>query len=184
MSSNFKLSIFLLSFLVVQKAGSQIWLSKNTEVSFFSSTPVEDIKAKSKISTAALNAQTKKLIVKIPVKSFRFDQKLMEEHFNENYMESEKFPSAEFDGEILQFPDLTKDGKYDVKAKGILTIHGVKKNVEIPATLVVNKEKLDGTAIFKVKTAEFGIKIPKLVVKNIAEDVEVTIQAEFKPHKK
>jgi len=108
----------------------------------------------------------------------------MEDHFNENYMESPKYPTAEFNGIILDLPDFSAENTYTIQIKGTLTMHGVKKEVEWPATMIVSKAKIEGKVNFKVKCEDFNIKIPKIVVKNIAEEIEVTLLTEFKPYKK
>lgn len=162
---------------------SQIWVAKNAYVRFFSKTPIEDIEGITKTGSSALNAKTGKIIFKVSMTSFKFEKALMQEHFNENYMESDKFPTGDFDGQILDLPDLSKNGEYSVKIKGSFTIHGVKKEREIPATLVVSDGKMSGKASFKVKCVDHNIEIPKLVVKNIAEDLDVTIQVEYAPKK-
>lgn len=162
----------------------QIWLSKNVTVKLFSETPMENIEAKTETGVAALNEKTAKILVKIQIKSFVFPRKLMQEHFNENYLESDKFPTADFDGIIQDLPNFNVNGTNQVSLKGTLTIHGVKREVVIPATIIVSNKGVIGKSSFKVKCADYNIEIPKLVVKNIAEEIEIAILAEFKPSKK
>ena len=172
-------SLFLISTL----GHSQVWMSKNVSIRFFSATPVEDIEAKTNSAAAALNIQNKKIFVKTAIKSFKFKSGLMQEHFNENYMESDKYPSAEFDGQIDGDVDMTKDGEKQVLAKGKLTLHNVTKEREIPATITIKDGKISAKSIFKIKPQDHNVEIPKLVVKNIAEEIEVTLQAELTPKK-
>ena len=178
-----KLGIIICVVCLSAIANSQIWIAKNGYVRFFSKTPIEDIEGITKTGSSALNAKTGKIIFKVTMTSFKFEKALMQEHFNENYMESDKFPTGDFDGQILELPDLSKNGEYSVKIKGSFTIHGVKKEREIPATLAVSDGKISGKANFKVKCVDHNIEIPKLVVKNIAEDLDVTIQVDFTPKK-
>lgn len=163
---------------------SQVWLSNDVQIRFFSETPMENIDAKSNKATIALNSQSGKVFIKVAIQSFLFDKKLMQEHFNENYLESDKYPVSEFQGQIVNMPNIEMDGTYEIKIKGNLSMHGVKKEMEIPATLVVSKGKLEGKSKFKIKCEDFKIEIPKLVMKNIAEEIEVTVSAEIKPFKK
>ncbi len=175
----------LLSILATSiSVNAQVWVTKSTNIRFFSATPVEDIEAVSKTSAGALNTKTGKIFFKAAMKSFNFDKALMQEHFNENYMESDKFPHAEFDGLIQDLPDLSKDGDYPVKIVGKLTMHGVSKDRTIAATLKVANGGIHGKSVFKVKVVDHNIEIPKLVVQNIAEEIEVTINAEFIPKQK
>lgn len=163
---------------------SQIWLSKNGQVRIFSSTPLEDIDAKSNTAVVALNEKTGKTMVKVQVKSLQFPKKLMQEHFNENYMESDKYPTAEFEGVIQSMPSFAEYKKHEVTVKGTMNIHGEKREVELPISLTIGNDKVIGQSKFKVKCADYKIDIPKLVVKNIAEEIEVTIYAELTLAKK
>jgi polyisoprenoid-binding protein YceI len=112
-------------------------------VSIFSSTPVEDIKAASTAGTAVLVTQTQELAIQVPIKSLEFDKKMMQEHFNENYMESEKYPLAKFKGTIEPKIDWKKDGEYPVLAKGVLTVHGVDKPRTIAGRIIIKKRYPD-----------------------------------------
>ena len=173
------LTLTVLLFLVRQAGAQQILISKNAIVSFYSSTVVEDIEAKSSSASSAINTSTRELLFKVGNTSFRFPKKLMQEHFNENYMESEKFPYSEFKGKINGSFDPQKDGTYQVMVNGTLNIHGVSKAYSAPAELTVKGADVSAKASFKVKIADHGIKIPTLVFKNIAEFVEVKIQAVY-----
>lgn len=132
-------------------------------------TPIDDIAAESHTASAAYSASTNKLVFSVDIKSFTFENSLMQEHFNENYMESETYPKATFQGSIT-----------NGKAVGTLEIHGVKKLVTAPVTLV---EKPDGSmhfeSAFKVTTKDFKIKIPKIVIKEFAEEVEIDVKADL-----
>lgn len=178
-----KQTFFLLLCLWGSSLFAQNWISKTTQVRFFSSTPLEDIDAKTQTAVAALSQSTGKVIVKIQIKSFNFPKKLMQEHFNENYLESDKYPASEFEGTFSPMPDFSKIGSQQAKVKGTMTIHGVKKEVELPVSLNIQKNNIEASSIFKVRCSDFNIQIPKLVVKNIAEEIEVTINANFKPVK-
>lgn len=176
-----KVLILLVICLVGVSARAQgLLICKNATVSFYSSTVLEDIEAKSNTGTSAINVKTGEMLFKVSNTSFRFQKKLMQEHFNENYMESEKFPFSEFKGKITGAYDVTKNGTYKVIVSGNLTIHGVSKPYSGPAELTVSDGGISAKAAFKVKIADHEIKIPSLVFKNIAEFVEVNIQAFYK----
>jgi polyisoprenoid-binding protein YceI len=154
---------------------------KNATLTFFSSAPLEDIEGKSTTAAAALNRQTGDLVVKVRNTSFQFDKKLMREHFNENYMESERFPVSEFRGKISDPAVLSQKGKHTVTVSGTLQIHGVTKPYETAVHLDVEEGRIKAQTAFPVKVADHGIRIPSVVGKNIAETVKVSIQAQLEP---
>ncbi|RPD40039.1 YceI family protein [Chitinophaga barathri] len=154
---------------------------RNVMFRFYSSAPMEDIEAKTTQGVSAINTATKAVYFKVPINTFQFKKKLMQEHFNENYLESDKYPHAEFKGKVLENPDLTKDGVYPVTVEGNMLIHGVNKTYKEKGTLTVQNGKLSAKAVFNVRVADHKIKIPSLVIKNIAEVVEVTVEATYLP---
>ena len=177
--------IFLFSVLLL--AGTtlhaQIFMGKTCEITFFSNGPVEDITAKSTSSKPILNTKTNEIAVKVTIKGFVFDKKLMEEHFNEKYMESDKFPYATFSGKINELVDYTKDSTHKVTVTGKLNMHGVEKNRTIDGTLTVKGGEISVKSNFNIAMKDHNIDIPSLVTDNIAEVVEVTIKSiltEFK----
>ena len=163
---------------------AQIFLAKTCETSFFSSSPLENIAATNKTAKPILNTSTGDLQVKIPIISFKFEKPLMEEHFNENYMETEKFPNAVFKGKINETIDYTKEGEYKVTVKGNLDMHGVIKEITLEGTVTVKGGQITLKCKFMVHIADYKIKVPSLYVKNIAEDVEVKLDAVLDPFQK
>lgn len=162
-------------------AFAQNFTSKAAKVSFFSSTPVEDIKAASEKGVAVLVSKTGRIAFQVPIKSFEFAKGLMQEHFNENYMESDKYPYAKFDGKINQAIDFTKDGEYSVSATGALLIHGVSKQRTIPGTIRIKDGHVQILSGFEVACADHKIKIPKLVFAKIAKVIKVNVDATLNP---
>jgi hypothetical protein len=163
---------------------AQVVMSHNARLSFFSEAPIENINAESNTGVSALNLSTKTIYFKVFMSSFEFKKSLMQEHFNENYMESSKYPVAEFNGKINDQIDLAKDGTYPVTVQGKLSIHGVTKDYTVKAELKVNGGEIAANSTFQVKLADHQIKIPRLVIKNIAEIVQVTVSALYKPDSK
>ena len=159
------------------------YLTKNGSVTFFSSTPIEDIKADNNQVLSIIDASSGKMAISILMKSFMFKKALMEEHFNENYVESDKYPKATFKGEIIKFEDIS-DVKSKAQVKGILTIHGVSKETTIDANVERTNEAIDVVGDFIVNLADFGIKIPAVVAKNIQENIKVNFNFTHKPFKK
>lgn len=161
-------------------AFSQKYTAERTFVSFFSDALVEDITAENKRSSSIFNESTGEIAFSIPMKEFRFAKSLMQQHFNEKYVESEKFPRSTFQGKIIGFAPGTP-GVQNVKAQGKLTIHGVTRDIDVPGTIETDGKKLIMRSKFMVRVADYDITIPQVVFKNIAEEVEVTIDFTYKP---
>ena len=172
----------LLSFSHFCKA--QVFISKAVNTSFFSETPVENIDANSTSGNSILNTQTSDLVFRIPMTSYKFKNSLMEEHFNENYMKSSKYPQAEFKGKINEKLDWLKDGTYNVTVTGKLTMHGVEKDRTIPGTITIAGNQISIASKFEVPLKDHKIDVPKLVVKNIAEIISVNVKANYQPYVK
>ena len=165
--------------MALQAVGQKYTLEKSV-ITFFSDATIEDIAATNKKATSIFNAEASEIAFSVPINEFQFEKKLMQEHFNEKYMESEKFPKATFAGTISGF-DLKATGAQQAKASGKLTIHGVTKTVDIPGTAEVQSGNIILKAKFIVKLADYNIKIPQLMWQNIAEQVEVTVDFTYKP---
>ena len=162
------------------------FLTRSGKIRFFSSAPMEDIEATSNKVLSIVDLAKGQIAVDMLMKSFEFEKKLMQEHFNENYIESDKYPKAKFSG-TFEVPDQLKkmaDGEYEVEVSGDLTIHGVVKPLTTSATLKVTEGTLSGKVVFNVSVKEHDIKIPKVVVRNIAEEVEVTGIFNYEPYKR
>jgi len=180
--------IFLLTALVglvsFSQVSAQIYMLENPSVRFFSDALIEDITATNTNAQGLVNFGDKSFSFRVPIKNFEFAKDLMKEHFNENYMESEKFPYGIFKGTINGNYDLSKDGTYEVTAEGVLTIHGVEQKRTLPSKLVVRGSAVSLESVFMVKLVDHDIEIPQLVFQNIAEEIEVTIKSNLVPYKK
>jgi polyisoprenoid-binding protein YceI len=170
--------VFFCSLMYTMNA--QTYLAKNVSVRIFSAATIENIEANTTIASCAFNAKSNKIIMKVPIKAFKFEKALMQEHFNENYLESEKYPTAQFEGVMLDMPNMYNSGDYTIRLKGRLTLHGVTIEREVSAKLNVKDGDVKGTAVFKIKCKDYKIPIPKVVAKNIAEEIEISVVAEFK----
>lgn len=157
------------------------YFTKIGHIDFFSHTSVEDIKGVNDQVTSFLDISTGDMVFSVLNRSFQFAKPLMQEHFNENYIESEKFPKSSFEGKILDLKsiDFNKPGKYPVKVTGKLTIHGVTKDLEASGDLTVEKDKITGESVFPINPEDYGIKIPGVVRQNIAESMKVTVQMNY-----
>ncbi len=159
-------------------------IDKGVNVSFFSETPVENINAKSNIGSSLLNTSTDSVAFRVPVSSFQFEKALMQEHFNENYMETPKYPNASFRGKINEKVDYKKDGVYKVTCTGKLNMHGVDQLRTINGTITVKGNDVILDSEFLVKTADHKIEVPKVVFEKIAESIKVTVNAKYAPYVK
>lgn len=162
---------------------AQKYFTREGKVSFFSDTPMEKIEAHNQQATAVVDLSNGNIEFAVLIKAFRFEKALMQEHFNENYMESTKYPKATFKGQVVDFAkiDLKKDGSVTLKVKGMLTIKDVTKNVETEGTFVVAKGALSAKSAFKIAVADYNISIPKLVADKIAKTVDIKVDATLAP---
>ncbi|WP_192347642.1 YceI family protein [Algoriphagus sp. Y33] len=172
--------LVLLSFLLsmAMQVHGQSLRSESGYVRFFSSALIEDITATNKKATAVFDPVSGEAVFLIPIAAFEFRKSLMKEHFNENYLESDKFPEAYFRGKISGYT--RGSSQSDAVAEGELTIHGVTKPVKIQGTITEKSGKIEMQAVFNVVLEDYDIEIPRLMFQNIAEEVEVSIKFEFK----
>ncbi|MBC9931167.1 YceI family protein [Chitinophaga qingshengii] len=173
--------ILLLSLVIITGAVSaqDVFSCKNTRFSFFSSAPLEDIEAKTDKGVSAINVKTGAIYFKVPITAFQFKKKLMQEHFNQNYLESDKYPFAEFKGKVLDGADLSRNGTYEVIVEGTLNLHGVDKNYREKGTITVKDGNITAGSTFNISIRDHRIDVPSLVVKNVAEVVAVTVNAVY-----
>ncbi|MCA0430707.1 MAG: YceI family protein [Bacteroidetes bacterium] len=178
--------LVILSVALTLKTNAQIYKAKSggTTVNFYSKSPLEDIEATNKSAIVVLNSKTGDLQCAVTIVNFKFKNALMEEHFNENYMESEKFPKATFKGKINEPIDYTKDGETKVTVTGKMEIHGVTKDETYSGTIKKVGNELFLDCLFKVKVADYNIKVPTLYVKNIAEVIDVDYKCVLEPFEK
>jgi hypothetical protein len=167
------IKLFIITCLTSSTTYGQLFSTQSGETSFFSETPVENISGVNKTVGAILNTSTKEIAASMKMTAFDFPNKLMQEHFNENYIESDKFPTGIFKGKIVEDIDFSKSGTYDVTAKGQLTLHGVTQAREIKGKLIVDNQKITLTSNFDVKLVDHKIDVPKLVFSKIAEVIAV-----------
>jgi len=150
--------------------------AKESTIMFFSKTALENIFATNKAAASIIDFDKKDFAFVVPIKSFEFEKELMKEHFNENYMESDKYPNSSFKGKIDGDYDITKNGEYKVNATGNLDIHGVKQERTIPATIIVKDGVISIKSNFKVKLVDHNITVPTVVNEKIAEEIDVSVQ--------
>lgn len=177
--------LFAISFNLICQA--QIYTAKSggTAISFFSKAPMEDIEALNKSNTVVvLKSSTGDIQMSISMLGFKFKNSLMEEHFNENYVETEKFPNAVFKGKINETIDYTKDAEMPITVTGKMEIHGVSKDITLSGTFKKTGNEIKLNSKFKIKVADYNIKVPSMYVSNIAEEVDVTFSSVLEPYQK
>lgn len=164
-------------------ASGQKYITKNGYIGFFSGTPVEDIKADNNQAASVIDITTGEIVFQVLIKSFKFEKALMEEHFNENYLESEKFPRSTFKGKIANLADVdfNKPGKYDVTVEGDLNIHGVTNRVGVKGIIEIVPGGITANSKFNIVPEDYKITIPAVVRNNIAKNIEVTVSIKYTP---
>jgi hypothetical protein len=173
-------------FCLFTKLEAQIYKAKDgtTAITFFSSSPLEDITASNKGAIIVLNTGTGDVQIRVSIINFKFKNALMEEHFNENYMETEKYPNAVFKGKINEKIDWSKDGETKVSVTGKMEMHGVTRDETYEGTVTKKGNDIQINTKFKVKLVDYNIKVPSLYVKNIAEIVDVDVNSTLEPFQK
>ena len=164
-------------------ANAQKFMTKNGFIGFYSQTPMEEIKADNNQVAGVLDTGTGDIVFQVLIKSFHFERALMEEHFNENYMESDKYPKSTFKGKITNFStiDFSKNGKYDITVDGDLTIHNVTNKVSIKGTLEVVTGGISANSKFNIVPEDYKIEIPGVVREKINKNLEVTVSMKYTP---
>lgn len=183
-SKNIQITVLFLLVTAFSFA-QQRYITRDGHISFFSEAPLENIEAHNHQVISLLDIEKGEVVASMFIKAFEFDKSLMQEHFNENYLESDKFPKATFQGVFkAEHPiDVTNNGTYQVETDGKLTLHGVTKSVKVAGTLEVKDNTVLVKAKFKIAIRDYNIDVPSIVVKNIAEIVEVTLDLKYSPQK-
>ncbi len=178
------LTLFLVTFAYCSIA--QRYITKNGNIYFLSDAPLMKIEGINNKVNSALNSKNGMFVFKVLMKSFVFENALLEEHFNENYAESDKYPVSTFKGKITNIEDVNfnTSGTYKVNVEGDLNIHGVTHNIKTDGVFIVYKKGIKGKAEFKIKLTDYNIDIPKVVTGKIAEEILIKVNIDLKPIKK
>jgi hypothetical protein len=178
-----RLVLLLLCLSSLFSVNAQKYMTKNGYIGFFSQTSLENIKGDNNQVAAILEISTGEMVFQALIKSFHFDRALLEEHFNENYMESDKFPKSSFKGKItnLSSVNFPKNGTYDVIVEGDLTIHDVTNRISTRGTIEVVTGGINATSKFNISPEDFRINIPGVVREKINNNLEVTVIMKYSP---
>ncbi len=182
---NKSLIAFCFLLLAFVATGQDKYYTKSAIIGFYSDAPLEDIEAKNKSAVVVFDKQTASLQFSVLIKGFEFENEEMQQHFNDDYMESSKFPKAEFKGQInnMSSVNYSKNGNYPVLVKGQLTIHGVTKEVETSGNISIIGNELKAHSTFSIQVADYYIIIPRLVRDKIAKTVKIFVSASLQPLK-
>ncbi|WP_020538141.1 YceI family protein [Lewinella cohaerens] len=167
--------------LVGGTVNAQKYFTRAGKVTFTSEAPVEKIEAVNQSATAILDTESSRMEFAILIKAFQFEKALMQEHFNENYMESSTYPKATFKGQIDDATAVNwgKDGSYPVTVSGDMTIHGVTQKLTAPGTITIKEGSIAAQSTFTVAVADYGIEIPSVVAENIAKEVTIAVDVQL-----
>ncbi|MBK7029810.1 MAG: YceI family protein [Bacteroidales bacterium] len=171
--------IIILSIIIASGtiAAAQKYMTKNGTIRFFSDGQMEKIEAFNHQVNSALDISTGSFVFKVLIKSFEFEKALMQEHFNENYMQSDQFPTSTFNGKVTNLKDINfaKDGTYKAVVEGDLTMHGITNKIKTNGTFEIKGGKVTGKSTLKVLLKDYNISIPKAVMNNIAESIQIDV---------
>ncbi|MFM7016563.1 MAG: YceI family protein [Bacteroidota bacterium] len=176
--------LLFLSMVVSLAANAQDkYLTRNAKVVFdaTTSTSPEKIEGVNNQGISVFVAQSGQYEFSIQMQAFEFEKALMKDHFNENYVETSKFPKAVFKGSIQDVAkvNFAKDGKYPVVVKGTMDLHGVKKEVTADGSLTVSGGKITAASTFKLLLSDYKVEIPKLVGDKVAKQATITVNATY-----
>jgi hypothetical protein len=170
-----KKTFLLISTFISISIHAQTFFTKNARVSFYSAAPLERIEAHNKKGVGIMKAKSGTVEFSVLLKGFEFEKALMQEHFNENYVESDKYPKATFKGIIRDNVTWTTDGVYKTMITGIFSLHGVSKTETAPAIITVKNGVVSATSEFKLTLSDYRIKIPSVVSDKISKTVTVAV---------
>lgn len=175
----------LLVVLLLPVMAQDKFFTRNGRISFVSKGTIETISANHKSVTSVLDTKTGQVQFSVLMRGFEFRKALMQEHFNENYVESDKFPKATFTGQVTNNVtiDYTKEGTYKANVKGRLTLHGETRDVESAGTISVKNGRISASAGFSILLSDYKIKIPGVVRDNISNNVTISVDCPLEPLK-
>ena len=173
----------LLFLFISQSLYAQKFIAESGNIKFFSEELLEDITAVNNKVKSVFDIETGQIVFSVNIKGFEFDKSLMQEHFNEKYLESDLYPKSTFNGHLSGYKASQRNNT-DVTAEGVLEIHGVKQPLKVSGSLDIEKNNVTLHAVFMIKLEDYKIKVPELMFQKIAEEIEITIDIEYEPYKK
>lgn len=184
MKRNLFVLVMLLAAIRVVHAQDRFY-TKAGKIEFFSKAPLEDIQATNRTATVVLDSKSGAIQFSVIMKGFEFEKAMMQQHFNENYVESDKFPKGEFKGTITNNSEInyTKNGSYPAHVKGSLTIHGITHEIDNTGTIKVVDGKPQVSTSLNIKLSDYNIGIPAIVKDKISNSIKINIDCKLEPLK-
>lgn len=178
-----RLALFTIVFFIFfTKSEGQIYIADSCRVTFFSATNIEDITADNTTSKPVMSTATGDIQISISNQGFIFKSRLMGEHYNEDYMETDKYPHTVFKGKVNETINYTQDGTNQVTVTGTMNMHGVTQTITIPGTITIQNGTIFLLAKFDIKMVDYNIKVPSILGENLSDHVAVTLTATMKPY--
>lgn len=164
---------------------AQKYITKTGTIEIFSETPLFIIDGINKKVASILNVETGEIVASTLIRSFRFEEALVEEHFNENYLEPNKYPKSIFKGKILNFHDvdLKKNGTYNITVAGKFTIHGQTRDIKEPGKIIIKDGKITATSEFEISLKNYKVEIERAYTKAIKDEILLKIHFDYKFYK-
>ena len=171
----------IILFCTIPVFSQNLYYTKSGHLSFEAGTALEDIHAINNAASSVMDISTGQIEYAVLIKGFEFKRALMQEHFNENYLESHKFPKAVFKGKLKNTDKINfqKDGTYAAAVRGILELHGIKKEVEVPGTIQIAGQTISTSAEFQVSLSDYNISVPGLVKDKISKTVAIKVKCTY-----
>ncbi len=178
------LILYVSFFSAIGAMAQEKFLTRTGHIKFFSEAPLENIEAHNRQVTAIVDASKGSLAFKVIMKSFEFEKAAMQDHFNKQYLHTDKFPEARFEGTLTDPTALNvkKDGVYKVGVEGKLTIHGVTRDVRETGTIEVKGDNVITRAKFSIKLSNYDVKVPSDYVRKISQNIEITVDCTLSPY--
>lgn len=178
------LSFLAGAFAVLSFGQGQKFFTRDAVITFTSDAPMEKIVSSNKEVNILIDPATSAIAFKVVMKSFAFDKQAMKDHFNADYLHTDKYPNATFDGKITNLKDWTKNGTYNVTAEGNLTIHGVTKPVKQSGQVTIENGKIKVSAVFTVLLTDFKIPVPSNYVSKISNSIQLQVSGTLIPYQR
>lgn len=177
-----KSASFIVLFVIISmNLTAQKYMTQTGSIRFFSKAPLENIEAVNNQVSSVIDMNSGEIVFRMLMKAFVFEKALMQEHFNDKYVESHKFPRASFRGKIINFEKIeVRDKPVNVQITGTLAIKDISKEIEASGTLQrVQGGNISGKSEFTINLKEFGIRIPSAVRNNISDNILITVKMEY-----
>ena len=178
------LTYLALASAVLTFGQGQKYFTRDAVITFTSDAPMEKIVSSNKEVNIIIDPSTSSMAVKVVMKSFAFDKQAMKDHFNADYLQTDQYPNATFEGKILNLKDWTQNGTYTVVADGNLTIHGVTKPVKANGQVVIQNGKISVSANFNIQLKDYKVPVPSNYISKISQTIQLKVNGTLIPYQR